>query len=619
MARKKAEKKVTRKDPAIDTTIVEHLACLEINNLILQPPFHLVSNIQWNDKGISFDGEILVYNDKKLVKSNAIGEVRVQVKGTTTYKKVHKKDKIKHSVKKEDLEVYYKFGAGVLYFVVTINPTTFEKQAYYRILAPLDLKKLLLELNNNDNDSITLSFKKLEKGYLESLCNTVIDVVKKQPQHYIEASEEMKFTNYKVDFIDVKKDSFNLFEETAYIYGFTADNMGFPLDAAQVAVLKRGETESVLLNDEEVNITYEITETEKNFKVIIENTLSIDLNKEKRSGRFNLGKLRTLGSYVKCLQIINYYMEHNKLPFHSFHLGGGMDKKNFEDIEEDIKSHKELIEVCGQIGINENYIFSDEEDLSSLFNGIIQVFKNKQYELLNIRNQEKLEGIRPYLIELSDYVKVRLMYTGDKFINFYSKEALTTMGGLIPKTGLTREHEQGNKMSGSLPDNWEDYYLRVSIYSAQNVEEMVKDANFDFDIIKLSFSDEYHDIKATFTINVSLNFINYYDKFRDKKYLELALELNQRHLTEFPKDDIPKVNIYLIELMKGHELSEEEQADILDIQERAENNKNQQLRFACEILLGSKVKAQRIFESLENEEKEEMMEFPIYHFYTQLR
>lgn len=74
--------------------------------------------------------------------------------------------------------MYYKFGVGVLYFVVTINPTTLKKQAYYRMLAPLDLKKLLLELNNNGRDSISLDFKRLEKDTLEPLCNVFINIVK---------------------------------------------------------------------------------------------------------------------------------------------------------------------------------------------------------------------------------------------------------------------------------------------------------------------------------------------------------------------------------------------------------------------------------------------------------
>ncbi|PRR94566.1 DUF4365 domain-containing protein [Bacillus atrophaeus] len=616
-SKKNNVKKPVTKEATIDTAIIEHLACLEINNLILQPPFHLVGNIQLNDKGISFDGEILVYNNKNLVKSNAVGEVRVQVKGTTTYKKVHKKGKIKHNVKKEDIKVYYRFGVGVLYFVVTINPITLKKQAYYRILAPLDLKKLLLELDNNGNNSINLDFKKLEQGDLEPLCKAFINIVKKQPQQYIELSEQMNFTSYQMDIIDINKDSSNLFEQIAYVYGFTADNIGIPIDVAQLDEIKSVKTESVRLNDEEVNVTYEIIETENFYKVIIEDTLSIELQKEKTDGFLKLGKLKTLGSYMKCLQIINYTIEHDKLPFQSFHFKLRLDnKKKLETIEEDIKSHKELIDVCSQIGINENYVFNNDENLSSLFKGIIKVFKSKQYELLNINNQEKLEDLRIYAINLSDYVRVRLVFTGDKFINFYSNEFLTAIGGLLPKTEMHREHDQDNKIPVSIPDNWEDYYQRVSVYSAQNVEEMAKDANFDFEIVKLSFSDKHHDIKAHLTINTSLNYINYYNKFCDEEYLDLALDLNQRHLSKFPTESIPKVNIYLIKLIKGYRLSEEEQADILDIQDRAENTEDKTLlRFACEVLLGSKVKAQRIFNSLEGEEKEKLVEFPIYHFY----
>ncbi|AOP15935.1 hypothetical protein BL1202_02989 [Bacillus licheniformis] len=615
-----SKKRNEKNHDKIDTTIIEHLACLEINNLTLQPPFHLVSNITWNDKGISFDGEILVYNNKNLVKSNVVGEVRVQVKGTTTFKKIHKRDKIKHPVKKEDIEVYYKFGVGVFYFVVTINPTTLKRQAYYRMLAPFDLKMLLVELDKNGKKSITLDFKKLDKGALEPLCNRFINIVKKQPQQYIEVSEQMNFTSYKVDISDINNDYSDLFERTAYVYGFTADNIGIPIDVAQLTKIQSVKTESIRLNDEEVNITYEIIETEDYHKVVIEDTLSIELQKEKIAGSFKLGKLKTLGSYMKCLQIINYFMVHDKLPFQSFQLQLRLDnKKKLETIEEDIKSHKELIDVCSQIGINENYVFNKDENLSSLFNGIIKVFKKKQYKLLNINNQEKLENMRLYAINLSDYVRVRLVFTGDNFINFYSNEVLTTIGGLLPKTDLLREHDQDDKIPVSLPDNWEDYYQRVSIYSAQNVEEMAKDANFDFEIVKLSFSDKHHDIKAHLTINTSLNYINYYNKFHDEKYLDLALDLNQRHLSKFLTEDIPKVNIYLIKLIKGYKLSEEEQADILDIQDRAESATDKTLSFACEVLLESKVKAQRIFNSLEAEDKEKLMEFPIYHFYENLR
>lgn len=621
-AKKNTGKQHAKKESVIDTTIIEHLACLEINNLILQPPFRLISNIQWNDKGVSFDGTIDVYSHQKIEKSNYINDVAVQVKGTTIQKTVIRQNKIRHSVKKKDLEVYYKHGRGILYFVVTINPKTYVRQAYYRILAPLDLKGILLGLNKDKKDSITIDFYKLEKGDLESVCKTVIDVVKKQPQQYIEAKEEMEFTHYKVEFIDVKEDSFNVFEETAYIYGFNSDSIGKPIEATKVSLIESNYAEVVFLDNEEKKINYQIKETKENYKVIIEDTLTFDLNKENKSGGFHLGKLRTLSSYIKCLQLINYYIEFNELPFQYFKLGGEMKKtETFGDIKSKIQSYKDLLHMCAQLGINENYIIGEEENLSSLFSNIVQLFKNKEYHMLNIGRPRDTEGIKLCSVELSDNIRVKLIYTGDKFINFYSTEALSTIGGLLPKKTFLDNRELHKVMSDSLPENWEDYYQRVSIYSNQKIEEMVEDANFDFEILKLSFSDKYHDIKVDGTLNLSLDYMNYYNKCMDEKYLDLALELNQRNLVELSKEDIPKINIYLVKLMRGNELSEEEQEDVMNIQERAEsekNTKNQQIRFACEVLLGNKMKAKRIFNSLEKEEQEEMLDYPIYHHYNKL-
>lgn len=84
----------------MDTLIIEHLACLEINRIILQEPYRLVSEIQFNDKSASFDGEIIIYNSDILKKENIEGSVKIQIKGTTTYKKIKPNKKISHSVKK---------------------------------------------------------------------------------------------------------------------------------------------------------------------------------------------------------------------------------------------------------------------------------------------------------------------------------------------------------------------------------------------------------------------------------------------------------------------------------------------------------------------------------------
>ncbi|MDM8148575.1 DUF4365 domain-containing protein [Priestia megaterium] len=495
------------------------------------------------------------------------------------------------------------------------DTTTVEQLAYYRILAPLKVRSLLSHLDSSEKKSISFNFKKMKNGDLDPLRHTFIEEVDKQQTGSTETCENKESTPYKVDFVNMQKEAFNLFEEMIHVYGIPDDGIRLPVKQAKSDELN----EVVYMNSESTLVTYQIIETEKGFKVVIEDTLTLDFDRRKKSGLFHLKRVKSLGSYMKCLQLINYYIQRNKFPFQSLQLSGGTLnlKGPLQQIEEEIESYKELIDICTQIGISENYIFDDKEDFPSLFNAIINIFKNKQYSLLNI-HQEKLEKTEIINIELSNYVKLALVYADGCFLNLYSEEALKITGRYSAVTDVASNHGQDTVEFVMLSDNRENYDQKVSIFASRKIEEMVKDTNFDFDIVKLSFADEHHDIQADLTITSSLEYIDFYDKSYDESYLEFALDLNQRYSAKYPQDDIAKVNIYLIKLKQGHELVEDEQNDLYNIQARAEMNNEQTICFACEVLLKNKTKAKRIFATLPGEEKEEIMEFPIYRFYQNL-
>jgi hypothetical protein len=459
----------------MDTTIIEHLACLEINKCILQPPFHLLSNVQWNDKGISFDGDISVFN-KEIKKTDFIGLVPIQIKGTTTHKRITKKNKIRFSVQKEDLDVYYKNGKGVLYFVVTINHKTYSRQAYYRILAPLDLKDLLYRLEKSGNQSITIPFKKLEDGSLEGVCKTFLKLIEKQPIKYIETSTKTEFTEYKIDYLHLQTDSiFDFFDEQAYVYGVIED-LEIPINTVEIFEIRQEANDAVELDGELINVQYEIRVCQEKINIFIENSLTFDFDKSEINGKvalingkLTLGKLKTIGSYLKCLKIINYMLKNNRMPLPSLRVVTKLVKKDiFLNIEEDIKIHEDLLNTCRDIGINDDYIFNEHENLSDLFNGIIRVFKNKQYDLINI-DSNKLESGMICNIWLSEYLWVILIYKGNKFIDFFSKEALSTIGGFIPKNDQTKVIEE---------NKWEQKFWKVSIYASQSISKMNEAAKF---------------------------------------------------------------------------------------------------------------------------------------------
>ncbi|MEM5003082.1 DUF4365 domain-containing protein [Priestia megaterium] len=495
------------------------------------------------------------------------------------------------------------------------DTTTVEQLVYYRILAPLKVRSLLSHLNSSEKKSITFDFKKMKNEDLDPLRHTFIEEVDKQQTRSTETSENKESTHYKVDLVNMQKEAFNLFEEMIHVYGIPDDGIRLPVKEAKSDELN----EVVYMNSESTLVTYQIIETEKGFKVVIEDTLTLNFDRRKKSGLFHLQKVKSLGSYMKCLRLINYYIQRNKFPFQSLQLSGGTLnlKGHLQQIEEEIESYKELIDICTQIGISENYIFDDKEDFPSLFNAIIHIFKNKQYNLLNIR-QEKLEKTEIINIGLSNYVKLSLVYADGCLLNLYSEEALKIMDRPSSITGVASNHSLDNIEPVILPDNQGTYDHKVSMFASQKIEEMVKDTNFNFDIVKLSFADEHHDIQADLTITSSLEYIDFYDKSYDERYLEFALDLNRRYLAKYPQDDIAKINIYLIKLKQSHELSEDEQNDLYNIQARAEMNNEQTICFACEVLLKNKTKAKRIFATLPDEEKEEIMEFPIYRFYQSL-
>lgn len=596
----------------MDNTIIEHLACQEINKCILQPPFHLVSNVQWNDKGLSFDGDISVYT-KEIKKTDHIGKVPIQIKGTTSHKKITKKNKIKFSVQKDDLDVYYKNGKGVLYLVVTVNPKTYLRQAYYRILAPLDLKDLLIKLESSGNQSITISLKKLEYEALEEICKTFLNLIEKQPKNYIEASTKKEFAEYKIDYAHLHSDSsFDYFEEPAYIYG-VLENVEIPLKIAKLHEIRGLIKESVVLDGEKVFIDYEMRVGEKKINLIIENSLTLEFIKYEingivslKNGKVKLGKIKTLGSYLKCLKLIKFLLDFNKIPLPSFNFDATLNEKGiFQNVVKDIKIHEELIDTFRLIGINDDYIFNEQENLSNLFNGIIKVFKNNQFDLINISTDKKLENGMIYSIRLSEYIWVMLIFDEDKFIDFFSKKALARVGGFIPK----------NKQTAIIGEsNWEQNYWKVSIFATQSISRMNDAANFKYEILKLSFQDAYHDVRGA-SIDISLDYINYFDESSDDRYLDIAQDLIQRYIVEDPENNIAKINLYQIKLRQHNQLLAEEVENVLDILEKAEKEYERSISFACEVLLQNKLKAKRLFDTLEKSEQNILKNYPIFRLY----
>ena len=205
---------------------------------------YLVSYLNSNDKGPSWDGEIYVYghpNDKH-PKDDLIGKVPVQVKGHKA-KKTHE-EKIKFQAEVSDLRNYLKDG-GTMYFVVYFDENGENECIYYSILLPFDLKRMLKNAGKRKTKTITLIPFPNEKDEIVDLMLTFVNDKNKQKADseisdifsYEDLVKKGLSSELTLSYKSIKDRSHDftgyLFSHGAYVYAKTQLGVLIPVDYIQ--------------------------------------------------------------------------------------------------------------------------------------------------------------------------------------------------------------------------------------------------------------------------------------------------------------------------------------------------------------------------------------------------
>lgn len=126
-----------------DTKKVESTAVQAVRNLIQQCDT-LHHDIDEDDKHPVVDGTIEIYNASPQTKESLVGEVTVQVKGTTGKLRPNKRGFIKYSMDVVDLRRFLDVFHGVMLFCVAVEKDGLTaRQVYYANLLPYELNKIL--------------------------------------------------------------------------------------------------------------------------------------------------------------------------------------------------------------------------------------------------------------------------------------------------------------------------------------------------------------------------------------------------------------------------------------------------------------------------------------------
>lgn len=98
----------------MDKLLIELLSINRLEDVLIRTE-RIQPNIQKGDKVPSWDGELIIYNSKNINKSNIMGNIRIQVKGSMQQELGL--EGIKFQVERSDLENYKKDGGCIFYVI----------------------------------------------------------------------------------------------------------------------------------------------------------------------------------------------------------------------------------------------------------------------------------------------------------------------------------------------------------------------------------------------------------------------------------------------------------------------------------------------------------------------
>lgn len=282
----------------------EKLAVNKIENLV-----HRIENADCkfnvDDTGISWDGDVYLYNGNIDEKENYDISIKAQIKGRTVYiKKLPEKKKF--YVDKKDLENYLKEDGTV--FLVVLFKDIDNFKIYYESLLPYNLRLYLKEIPNSKNE-IQIKIKEIKDyKHLETILRNF--AINKREQKRIsdnvfqqgEVSITKDGTEFKLyDWRNQGDNIIDLLGEEKYLYKYDELNNITSITCAKICAV----TESLKIHIANKNgdifySTINHTVTKESSKIIFGNAFELDYQNKK----FNLKIQGKISERIKQLSFL---------------------------------------------------------------------------------------------------------------------------------------------------------------------------------------------------------------------------------------------------------------------------------------------------------------------------
>lgn len=561
--------------------------------------------IQENDKTPDWDGYLNIYKEKKDVRRNFIGCIRIQVKGiqVNDFKKTE-------SFPIETVFLNNARSEGFVFFVVEVKEDG-TSTIFYRMMAPIEIRAELSKLKN-DQKTKNFHFEILDsdKDFItRQLAEFLIDCIK---QKSFAIKDEFKIedikdaTEYQWGFTmlgkkeNFAKDIFDGFK--SFLYAKTKEGVEIPVGYSRMTVCipeitgiqqEPVVTDNIIANEYTLKyskdfITYEIQNL-LSFKIlnnvnVKENNVTIDI------------LAKTTEQYIEAYSIFLSLLRVRQIKFgsHCHTLKTKNTDRIISDLENRISNFKKHAEVIKVLNIKtplDYGIFSKEDNKS-----ILQLHKA-------LIEHQPIGLNKPKAFFKLDIANICILLTcqSDGNGKFYIDDFF--------KNSNIKVSQDGNKKPFLVP-----------IFSFLEKLGYVLFDNIPYDKILDSYK-EFVDIDSRVYTQANLDLLEMLkaaDELQNKQMLSkrkitlnTALELAQWLIENDKQTSLTDIHLinYLQTTKRLRDLTDEERKPLIKMTQSSEP----MVRAAANILLGDTDVAKYIIENMKNDDKIIFVNFPIYH------
>lgn len=555
----------------------------------------LKADIKFGEKGISWDGDIYLYNNPEQNKNQLEGILPAQVKGKVV--KNYSGKYCSFPVEVSDIKNYL-IKKGIIFFVVEMNESMSEYRIYYATLLPVDLRELL-EKCKVDQKTISIHLKNIPNNRINSfqyICKDAICNMKLQwSDTFIELNEINKMSKVELRVTpedgDVQK---YVLENGLYVYGKYNDKE--PLrpfkNKINIAQTILGFKKSISVHGKKFYSEYKVvTERDGNKSIQFGKEISLVIDNIETKLNYNSNgsleeRIRDLEFLVNLFRAKSINIDGKEYPIDFDDTTAN--KKTFEKFEKALLVFKKTKNTLNTFGIVYEGNMEDLFDKNNYLEWLIN------YTEGNVKFNSLVERSGIYHLNIGPlYIGIFVLIKDDNTLDVYNL--------FSDFYKILCIHSTDNNGNDAI----------ISPYITLNAEEIVKFSNFNLGVVEnsvkiMDLSEYSSNLLNLFLLQV----IKAYDKEPKRNELLLLAESIQSHIDDYSPDSIINIINRLQICKRQRALNKEEKSELLKIRNTTDNN---QMLCAISILLDNISDYEYYYDKLTDEEKTTFSNYPIYN------